>query len=205
VLRRAEERAQSRLIRHDADRPAVEAARRDPRQFEALYRKYVAQVYSFALYELRNTHAAEDVTARVFTNALAGLPGFRERDAAPPDGDAHEAPSSFRLWLFQIARNAIANEKRTQRRRPQAPIEAAMNHPAPDDPQAEVIRRDELATAWRAMNELPEERRQALVLRYVLEMTPAQIGSVMNRSEGAVRVLIHRALRAVGRSLPERD
>jgi hypothetical protein len=49
------------LLAYDADRPAVEAARRDPRQFEALYRKYVAQIYSFALYELRDPHAAEDV------------------------------------------------------------------------------------------------------------------------------------------------
>jgi RNA polymerase sigma-70 factor, ECF subfamily len=198
VLRRDEERALTRTI-PDADRSAVEAARRDPRRFEALYRKYVAQVYSFALYELRNPHVAEDVTARVFTNALAGMARFRERDADP------SAPSSFRLWLFQIARNAIANERRSRRRHPEAPLELAIERPAADDPQAEVIRRDELATAWQALEKLPEERRRALVLRFVLELSTAEIGTLMNRSEGAVRVLIHRALRAVGRSLPERD
>jgi RNA polymerase sigma-70 factor (ECF subfamily) len=173
----------------------VEAARLDPRRFEALYRKYVAQVYSFALYELRNPHVAEDVTARVFTNALAGLARFRERDA-----DA-AAPSTFRLWLFQIARNAIANERRSQRRH----VEAALSRPAADDPPAEVIRREELAAAWQAMEQLPEERRRVLVLRFVLEMSTKEIGALMDRSEGAVRVLIHRALRSVGRSLPERD
>jgi RNA polymerase sigma-70 factor, ECF subfamily len=199
VLRRAEEKAQPRPIRHDADRSAVEAARRDPRHFEALYRKYVAQVYSFALYELRNPHLAEDVTARVFTNALAGLRRFRERDANPA------APSSFRPWLFQIARNAIANERRGQRRHPEAPLELAISTAAPDDPSAEVIRRDEAAAAWRALDQLPEERRRALILRFVLELPAAEIGALMGRSEGAVRVLIHRALRSLGRSLPEHD
>jgi RNA polymerase sigma-70 factor, ECF subfamily len=189
----------ARPIPDDADRPAVEAARLDPRHFEALYRKYVAQVYSFALYELRDPHLAEDVTARTFTNALAGLAGFRERDASP------DAASSFRVWLFQIARNAIANERRTRRRRPEAPIELALQRPATDDPEAEVIRREDLAAAYEAMDQLPDERRRALIMRLVLEMSPAEIGALMGRSEGAVRVLVHRALRSVGRNLPRRD
>jgi RNA polymerase sigma-70 factor, ECF subfamily len=199
VLRREEERVQARPIRNDADRPAVEAARQDPRRFEALYRKYVAQVYSLALYELRNPHLAEDVTARAFTSALAAMPRFRERDPSP------DAPSSFKVWLFQIARNAIANEKRARRRHREAPIDLALDHPAPDDPQAEVIRRDELAAAWRAVEALPEERRRALILRFVLEMSTAEMSALLDRSEWAVRVLVHRALRSVGRSLPERD
>jgi len=66
------------LVNLDADRTAVEAARRDPRAFEALYRKYVAQVYNFALYELRDPHAAEDLTAQVFLRALGGLRHFHE-------------------------------------------------------------------------------------------------------------------------------
>ena len=69
------------LVPLDADRLAVEAARRDPRRFEALYRKYVAQVYSFALYETRDHHAAEDLTEQVFLRALRALPRFDERGA----------------------------------------------------------------------------------------------------------------------------
>jgi RNA polymerase sigma-70 factor (ECF subfamily) len=177
----------------------VAAARRDPRRFEVLYRKYIAQVYSFALYELRDPHAAEDVTARVFLNALAGLPRFREREDAPQ--------GSFKAWLFQIARNAIANERRRTRRHRQAPIDDALALPAVDsatDPAASAIRRDELARAWRAVEALPDDRRRALVLRFVLELSPREIGELMGRTEGAVRVLVHRALRSVARSLPER-
>jgi len=170
----------------------VEAARRDPRQFEALYRKYVAQIYSFALYELRDPHAAEDVTATVFMRALAGLPRFRERAEAPQ--------SSFRVWLFQIARHALANQRRRDRRHPESPIELALDVPASDDVQATVTRRDDLRQAWQRIEKLPAERRRALVLRLVHEMTPAEIAAVLGRSEGAVRVLVHRALRSVARS-----
>jgi RNA polymerase sigma-70 factor (ECF subfamily) len=191
VLRRGHEQARGRLFAYDTDRPAVEAARRDPRQFEALYRKYVAQIYSFALYELRDPTAAEDVTATVFMRALAGLPRFREREEA---GD-----SSFRVWLFQIARHTLANTRRRDRRHPESPIELAADVAAADDVQTTVARRDELRRAWAGVEALPDDRRRALILRLVHEMSPAEIAAVLGRSEGAVRVLVHRALRSVVR------
>jgi RNA polymerase sigma-70 factor (ECF subfamily) len=52
---------------------------------------------------------------------------------------------------------------------------------------------------------LPDERRRALVLRFVEEMSSAEIGAILGRSEGAVRVLIHRALRQVARELERVD
>ncbi len=61
--------------------------------------------------------------------------------------------------------------------------------------------RDEAARAWRAIDGLPGDRRRALVLRFVEEMSAREIGEVMGRSEGAVRVLIHRALRSVADEL----
>jgi RNA polymerase sigma-70 factor, ECF subfamily len=198
VLRRGKEQAEDRLVRFDADRPAVEAARRDPRRFEALYRKYVAQVYSFALYELRDHHAAEDVTSQVFLRALAGLHSFREQAAAPD--------SSFRVWLFQIARNTLSNERRRSRRRPEAPLDLAAGVPTSEDVPAMVAARDELEQAWRVIDQLPADRRRALVLRFVQEMTTSEIGAILGRSEGAVRVLIHRAVSSVAEQLGrERD
>jgi len=180
-----------------ADRSAVELARRDPRAFEALYRKYVAQVYSFAIYELRDPHAAEDLTAQVFLRALAGLPRFREQ-VEPPD-------SSFKVWLFQIARNALSNERRRSRRHPVAALDLAAEVPAPDDPQAAVSRRAEVQRAWAAIERLPDDRRRAIVLRFVNEMSAREIGHILGRSEGATRVLIHRSLQAVARQLSRVD
>ncbi len=59
--------------------------------------------------------------------------------------------------------------------------------------------------AWRAVDRLPDARRRAVILRFVEEMTPAEIAGVLGRSEGSVRVLIHRALRSVADDLRGRD
>ena len=186
-------RAAARPIPFDSDRPTVEAARRDPRRFEALYRKYVAQVYSYALYETRDHHAAEDLTEQVFLQALHALPDFHEQ--------AEGSESTFRVWLFRIARNALANERRRIRRHPEAPLELAVDVADLEDPQAAAVARDQLALAWQAIDRLPPERRRALVLRFVEEMSTREIAQVLGRSEGAVRVLIHRALRSVADDL----
>jgi RNA polymerase sigma-70 factor (ECF subfamily) len=178
----------------DVDRPTVEAARRDPRHFEPLYRKYVGQVYSFATYELRDHQAAQDLTEQVFLRALHALPRFQERGV----GDG----SSFRVWLFQIARHALANERRRRARHRQASLDAALELTSPDaDPATQVAERDTIRRAWRAVARLPRERRRALTLRFVEEMTTQEIAGAMGRSEGAVRVMIHRALRTVAAEL----
>jgi RNA polymerase sigma-70 factor, ECF subfamily len=187
----------ARIAHLDRDRPLVEAAQRDPLQFDALYRRYLAQVYSFAFYELGDHHEAEDATERTFLAALAGLDGFEER-ARPADG---EGASTFRVWLFQIARNAVANQRRGRRRHPQAPLEAAALVADPLDIEGGAAIRDEAAAAWQAVGRLPADRRRALVLRFVEEMSTAEIAGILGRSEGAVRVLIHRALRTVARDL----
>ena len=195
------EQATGSVIVLDRDRSLVEAARRDPAQFDALYRKYLAQVYAYALYELADHHAAEDATERTFLRALAALPRFREQ-ARPDDGP--EA-STFRVWLFRIARNVVANERRSRRRRPAASLDLALGAGLAiadtTDLEADAVTRDEAAEALRALRTLPDDRRRALVLRFVDEMSTAEIASVLGRSEGAVRVLIHRALGSVAREL----
>jgi RNA polymerase sigma-70 factor (ECF subfamily) len=191
------EEAGRRLAQLDRDRALVQAAQADPARFDALYRKYVAQVYSYAIYELRDVHEAEDVTARTFLSALADLPRFRER-ASPADG---EDASTFRVWLFRIARNAVAERRRTLRRRPQTDLQAALAVPAHVDVEGEAIVRDEAAAAWRAVARLDDDRRQAIVLRFVHELSTAEMAGVLGRSEGAVRVLLHRALRSVAGDL----
>jgi RNA polymerase sigma-70 factor (ECF subfamily) len=198
VFGRATAETQLTRIRHlDRDRPLVEAAQRDPARFEALYRKYLAQVYSYAYYELGQHHEAEDATERTFVAALTNLERFEER-ALPADG---EGASTFRVWLFQIARNVVANRRRSLRRRPTATLEAATEVADPIDLEERVIGADEAARAWRAVGRLPTDRRRAVILRFVDEMSTAEIAGILGRSEAAVRVLLHRALRTVARDL----
>ena len=187
-----------RVVALDPDRALVRGAQADPARFEALYRKYLAQVYSFAFCELRDHHEAEDVTERTFLAALDALPRFREEAGADP---ANPEASTFRVWLFRIARNALANELRRRRRRPTAPLEAAFGVAAPVDVAARAAARVEASAAWAAVDRLPDDRRRAVILRFVEEMSTAEIAGVLGRSEGAVRVLLHRALRAVARDL----
>ena len=199
VFRKVSAESDRRLVHLDRDRALVEAALREPARFDALYRKYLAQVYSYAYYELGDHHDAEDATERTFLLALGALPRFEER-ARPADG---EGASTFRVWLFQIARNVVANVRRTRRRRPEAPLEAAAALVAPVDVEGGATQRLDADEAWAAVSRLPEDRRRALVLRFVEEMSTSEIAGVLGRSEGAVRVLIHRGLRAVARDLGE--
>ncbi len=189
-----------RVVALDPDRSLVREAQADPARFDALYRKYVAQVYSFAFHELRDHHEAEDVTERTFLLVLGALPRFREE--APVE--AGPEASTFRVWLFRIARNVVANQRRTLRRRPTAPLEAAATAAATDDVERGVVDRAEASAAWAAVARLPDDRRRAVVLRFVEEMSTAEIAGVLGRSEGAVRVLLHRALRSVARDLEQR-
>ncbi len=179
----------------------MEAARRDPAKFDALYRKYLAQVYAYALYELADHHAAEDATERTFLRALAALPRFREQARA----DEHPEASTFRVWLFRIARNVVANERRSTRRRPAGSLDAALGAGLEladtSDVEGDAVTRDEAAAALRAVRALPDDRRRAVLLRFVDEMSTAEIAGVLGRSEGAVRVLLHRALGVVARDL----
>jgi RNA polymerase sigma-70 factor (ECF subfamily) len=188
-----------RLAHLDRDRPLVEAAKREPARFDALYRRYLARVYSYAYYELGDHHAAEDATEATFVSALTNLSRFEER-ARPADG---EGASTFRVWLFQIARNEVAGERRRARRRPVEPLGETLGAIVADplNVEDEAVRRDEARAAWRAVGRLPGERRQAMVLRFVDELSTAEIAGVLGKSEGSVRVLIHRALRSVAKDL----
>lgn len=191
------------MTRSDAPRPAafaprsgadpditlVRAAKADAQAFDPLYRRYVARVYSYAFYHVRDHHDAEDITERAFLSALDALPAFEERGA------------TFRAWLFRITHNALVNHVRSRSRRRTEQLETAAAHPAPDDVDATVARRDDARRVWRAVSALPEERRRVVVLRFVDELSSREIGEVLGRSEGAVRVLLHRALRDVARAL----
>ena len=187
--RHASGRDAGRPQRADVDIDLVRAAQLDREAFGALYRRYVDRVYSYAYYQLGDHHDAEDVTERTFVAALAAIGSFEERGA------------TFRAWLFRIAHNAMANHLRSRQRHPTEDLERALDHPAPDDVDAAVVRRDEARRVWRAVSRLPTERQRVILLRFVDELSSREIGAVLDRSEGAVRVLLHRALREVADEL----
>lgn len=171
----------------DPDLPAVLAAQRDRRAFGVLYRRYLEPIYAYAFYQLGDHHDAEDVTERVFLSALKALGGYRDRG------------STFRAWLFRIAHNAVLNARRSEKRRRTEPLPADLEEPsaASSDPAGVAARTDEMRRVRAAVDELSPDRRQVIVLRFVDGLSTTEIAEVLQRSEGAVRVLQHRALREI--------
>jgi RNA polymerase sigma-70 factor (ECF subfamily) len=174
----------------DPDLGGVRAAQRDRRAFDVLYRRYLERVYGYAFYLLGDHHDAEDATERTFLSALAAIERFRDEGG------------TFRSWLFRIAHNVTLNAVRSRRRRRTAPLESA---PEPRDPAADpagvVARAEERRRVRAAVATLPLERRQVVVLRFVDGLSTQEIARILDRSEGAVRVLQHRALRDLAERL----
>jgi RNA polymerase sigma-70 factor (ECF subfamily) len=168
----------------DPDLADVAAARAERAALATLYRRYLDRVYGYCFYQLGDHHDAEDATERTFMAALRGLDRFEDRG------------STFRAWLFRIARNTVANAHRSRRRRRTEPLPDSFERPAPNaDPAGLVALADELRAVRHAIAEMPDDRRQVIVLRFVDGLSTAEVAEVLDRSPGAVRVLLHHALR----------
>ncbi len=170
--------------RVDPDAADVAAAQRDRAAFAVLYRRYLDRVYGYAFHQLGDHHDAEDATERTFMAALRGIGSYRAGGAG------------FRAWLFRIAHNTVSNQRRSRWRRRTLSIPDGFDgiDPGPD-PAGVALRSEELRGVRAALATLPEDRRQVILLRFGDGLSSREIGAILDRSEGAVRVLLHRALR----------
>lgn len=160
--------------------------------FGELYEEYVDRIYAYLYYRTGSRQDAEDLTARVFFQALSHLDSF------DPSG-------SVASWLFRIAHNLLANHHRSRARRPSAPLEAAASAIDPATPPAMLVEEaDDARLVREAMRRLSPERQHLLLLKYVQNMTNADIGRTIGRNEGAVKSLLRRTLDALRREL-EKD
>jgi RNA polymerase sigma-70 factor, ECF subfamily len=174
----------------EPDQTLIERARSDRRAFGVLYERYVDRIYAYVLYRTGSPPDAEDLTQRVFSQALAAVDDFDPR-AGSAGG-----------WLFTIAHNLLANYHRSRSRRPSAPLEAAADAVDPAIPILEGIEAQEDARAVRrAMEHLSPERQHLLLLKYVVGLPNAEIGRVLGKSEGAIKSLLWRTLAALRREL----
>lgn len=177
----------------DPDLGDVRAAQVDRSAFGALYRRYLDRVYGYAFYLLGDHHDAEDATERTFLAALDAIGRFRDEGA------------TFRSWLFRIAHNQVANALRSRSRRRTSPLDGIADPIADADPARDADAADDARRVRAALAELSEDRRQVVVLRFLDGLSAREIGAVLGRSEGAVRVLQHRALRELAGLLDPED
>jgi RNA polymerase sigma-70 factor (ECF subfamily) len=163
---------------------AVSKAQLD-RDFSELYRAHLRDVYSYAYYRVGNHHDAEDLTEQTFLQA------YRHFERAQRESDGRP----LRPWLIRIAHNLAANFYRDRSRRPVAAIDDADLLSAPHTTEGLVESRDELARVLDGVDQLPGDRREALIMRFSLGMDNREIARALGRSEGATKVLLHRAIR----------
>lgn len=171
----------------EANRLVVRIQCGDGAAFDELYLKYFDRVYAYARVALRDPHEGEDVAQQVFASVVQALPRYRVRDDVP-----------FRAWLFRITRNTVLRVlSRSGRLRPEEPAELdrRLESPMPEPPTG----LDWLSDADLAMfvERLPLSQRQVILLRYVFEFSTDEIARALERSPVAIRMLEHRAMRAL--------
>ncbi len=163
----------------------VEAKAELDRAFEAVYREHLRDVYSYAYYRVGNHHDAEDLTEQAFLQA------YRHFERAQRESDGRP----LRPWLIRIAHNLAANYHRDRARRPQSSLELADELAAKHSTEAVVEGREQLRAVLDNLQYLPDDRREALIMRFALGMDNREIARAMGRSDGATKVLIHRAIK----------
>ena len=162
----------------------MEKAELDSR-FSELYKAHLRDVYSYSYYRVGNHHDAEDLTEQTFLQA------YRHFERAERESDGRP----LRPWLIRIAHNLAANLYRDRARKPQTPIEDTTVISATHTTEDLVEGRDELARILEGVKELPDDRREALIMRFALGMDNREIARAMGRTDGATKVLIHRAIK----------
>jgi RNA polymerase sigma-70 factor, ECF subfamily len=154
-------------------------------EFSELYRAHLRDVYSYAYYRVGNHHDAEDLTEQTFLQAYRHFERAQREAAGRP----------LRPWLIRIAHNLAANLYRDRSRKPSSPIEDTTTLTALHSTEELVESRDELSRVLEGVQQLPEDRREALIMRFALGMDNREIARAMGRSDGAIKVLIHRAIK----------
>lgn len=175
------------------ERSLIERAKRDANAFGDLYERYVDRIYSYIFYRVGDTQDAQDLTARVFYRALAHIGEYRDRGAP------------FAAWLYRIAHNLVANWHRDQSRRHLVRLDDAVSLVEKSDgPERRAEQNEDQRLLVAAIRQLPEERQDLLILKFVEELSNAEIGRILGRSEGAVKSMYHRTIIALRSQLEGR-
>ncbi len=153
--------------------------------FSDLYRAHLKDVYSYSYYRVGNHHDAEDLTEQTFLQA------YRHFERAQRESNGRP----LRPWLIRIAHNLAANYYRDRSRKPQTALDDAGPIAAAHTTETLVEHRDDLARILDCVEDLPDDRREALIMRFALGMDNREIARALGRTDGATKVLLHRAIR----------
>lgn len=170
------------------DDAIVHRAREDADSFAPLYQRYSTQIYRWMYRETGDPDTAADLTAQVFVQALQSLHRYQKQHA-----------TSFRSWLFTIARNLLRDSWRRYRPVNLPPMELADHSPGPEDIAVHRTEMDELRAA---LDVLPERQREIVELR-ISGLTMREVADIQNTTENAVKTAQTRAFKTLRARLAE--
>jgi RNA polymerase sigma-70 factor (ECF subfamily) len=171
----------------------VELARGgDSEAFGLLYDHYHVSVYRFIYYRVGSVALAEDLTSETFFRALRSMSSFKWQG------------KDFGAWLMTIARNLTADHYKSGRTRLEYSTEDMGSHDsATEGPETEVLASLTNEALLSALNELPAEQQECLIMRFLQGLSIAETAKILGRSDGAVKQLQLRGVRNLAKLLPE--
>jgi len=179
------------------ERRLVEAAQQDRACFGDVYERYFELVYGYVARRVRDRAATEDLTSEVFRKALANIDRFKWTGAP------------FGAWLLRIASNVIADRAKRQAkdgvRVDEPSLELAARSNSRQTQQTELEESERRAWVIRQVDELPDDQRRVVRLRFAEEKSISEIAAELGRSEGAVKQLQFRAFQTLRIKLTTKD
>ena len=175
----------------DRDRLVAQAVTRakagDQEALRFLYVSYADNVYGYVRSIVRDDYEAEDVTQHVFAKLMVVLPKYEQRSVP------------FAAWILRVARNVAVDHMRARRAIPCEEVrELDERKDFGDSQQTSIALREALET-------LPEEQREVIVLRHLVGLSPGEIAGRMGKSEPSIHGLHHRGRGALRSTLAERE
>lgn len=175
------------------ERLAKKAKRGDSEAFGKLYDKYVVKIYRFVLFKVNSKFEAEDITQQVFLKTWQNIRSYKTKRGA-----------KFSSWLYHIARNSVIDHYRTSKNQTSLEdIKHDTQFAAPPDFDEAIDRSDKLGEVKKSIAILTEDEKDVVIMKFVEEFSNKEVGDVLDKSQGAVRVIQHRALKKLKRHFDE--
>ncbi len=163
----------------------------DSEAFGQLYDHYVTGIFRFVYYRVGSKQLAEDLTSETFVRGLRSIQRFSWQG------------KDFGAWLTTIARNLITDHFKSSRSRLEFTTESIPEGRATAaGPEQEVLTLISNEMLFEAVNGLPPEQRDCILMRFIQGMSIAQTAAAIGRSEGAIKQLQLRAVRSLAGSMP---
>ena len=164
------------------ERLLIEAAQQDRARFADIYERFFQLVYAYVARRTRDRARSEDLTSEVFHKALINLPRFKWTGAP------------FGAWLLRIAANVIVDRAKRDGREAGLVSDPENPKPVKEAQQIALEEAERRARLFQLVDQLPDDQRRVILMRFAEEKSVREISSVLGRSEGAIKQLQFRAL-----------